>query len=232
MTTILTSFILGLAVSLHCAGMCGPLMCAKFSNGNKFVASHFTALQLGRLTTYACLGVLVALSSQMISFGAYQGRISLITGLLILSIYFAPKKIKRQVSAKLPKSPWSAKLRQGFAKLMGSQTLGGNYGLGILNGLLPCGVVYVALGATLAADSALHGALMMVAFGLGNVPVLMMSAGAGRLIANPRVRAMTIPLAVLMTGSLLILRGMDLGIPYVSPHLEQETGKVASCCEH
>lgn len=232
MSTILTSFILGLAVSLHCAGMCGPLMCAKFSNGNKFVLSHFTALQLGRLTTYAILGLLVALSSQMISFGTYQGKISLITGIVILMIYFAPVKIKRRVSAKLPQSPWSAKLRQSFSKLMGSQTLGGNYVLGMLNGLLPCGVVYVALGASLAADSVWHGALMMIAFGLGNIPVLMMSAGAGRLIANPRVRAMTIPLAVLMTGSLLILRGMDLGIPYVSPHLEQETGKVASCCEH
>ncbi|WDE95725.1 sulfite exporter TauE/SafE family protein [Lentisphaera profundi] len=232
MTTILSSFILGLAVSLHCAGMCGPLMCAKFSNGNKFVASHFCSLQLGRLTTYGILGLIIALTSKMISLGLYQNRISVITGLLILVVYFAPMKIKRRVMSHFPQTKWNKKLRQSFGKLMGSQSLGGNYALGILNGLLPCGVVYVALGASLTAESPIHGVLMMVAFGLGNIPVLLMSAGAGRLIANPRVRAMTIPLAVLMTGSLLILRGMDLGIPYVSPHLEQETGKVASCCEH
>ena len=232
MSPLLTSFLLGLAVSLHCAGMCGPLMCAKFSNGGRFVPLHFAVLQMGRVTTYTIMGLVAGFSSSMISLGTQQGRISLIAGILILLIYFVPTKLKRKLSSKLPANPWASAFRMRLGKLMGSQTLGGNYALGLLNGLLPCGVVYVALGASMTAESALMSGAMMTTFGLGNIPVLIFSAGAGRLLSNPKIRSLVLPMAVLMTGSLLILRGMDLGIPYLSPNLEQQTGRVAPCCEH
>lgn len=229
-TLVISSFVLGLAVSLHCAGMCGPLVCARFAINSKSKVRGFVLMQLGRVTTYAILGAGAATLGKAISLGSSQQKISLIAGALILAIYFMPKKQKAWFQQRLPVNPMAASLRKRVALLMKSDGIFASLGLGLLNGLLPCGVVYAALAAAAGAGSMELGALMMFAFGLGNVPVLILSAGAGMLIKSSVIRKYSIPMAVLCTASLLILRGMALGIPYVSPALETETGVVADCC--
>jgi sulfite exporter TauE/SafE len=98
--------------------------------------------------------------------------------------------------------------------------------IGFLNGLLPCGLVYVALAASATAGSFLGSILYMVAFGAGTFPMMLAAAlGGTRLQFILRARGQhLIPLAVALVGALLVLRGLALGIPYLSP-----SGDGASC---
>jgi len=103
-------------------------------------------------------------------------------------------------------------------------------GIGFLNGLLPCGMVYLALGSALATGNMLNGALFMIFFGLGTMPALLAVAMGGQLIpfsARQRLQKV-LPVFVASMGLLLILRGMNLGIPFVSPHLDT-TETMVSC---
>ena len=99
--------------------------------------------------------------------------------------------------------------------------------------LFRSGLVYAALATAAASGSAFCGALFMMLFGLGTLPVLLMiSLGGWKLnLSTRKAAAHVLPLATLVTATLLILRGMNLGIPYISPTLEQSS-KVSCCNEH
>jgi sulfite exporter TauE/SafE len=99
--------------------------------------------------------------------------------------------------------------------------------LGLLNGLLPCGLVYVACAGATATGGLFSGAAYMAAFGLGTVPMMLGISVSGRLIPlSLRLQLRkAIPVSVFLLASLLILRGLSLGIPYVSPDLSSP-----SCC--
>src|SRR5262249_30148453 len=100
--------------------------------------------------------------------------------------------------------------------------------LGLLNGLLPCGLVYVACAGATATGSLVSGAICMSAFGFGTVPMMLGIGLSGRLM--PAVLRLqlrkAIPVSVFLLASVLILRGLGLGIPYISPDLSLTT----SCC--
>ena len=101
--------------------------------------------------------------------------------------------------------------------------------LGLLNGLLPCGLVYVACAGAAASGSVLAGAQYMALFGAGTVPMMLAISLSGRLVP-PSLRLSlrrAIPVCVFLLATLLILRGMSLGIPYVSPDLSHGA---PSCC--
>ena len=100
--------------------------------------------------------------------------------------------------------------------------------IGLLNGMLPCGLVYIALAASIVTGNFIESALYMGIFGLGTFPIMFAIAYSGR-IFNARVRQKlykVVPVFVILLGTLFILRGLNLGIPYVSPqinagHVEQ-----------
>jgi hypothetical protein len=101
--------------------------------------------------------------------------------------------------------------------------------LGLLNGLLPCGLVYVACAGAAATGGVFAGARYMAAFGAGTVPMMLAISLSGKLVP-PSLRlklVKAIPVCVFLLGTLLILRGMSLGIPYLSPDM---SGTGASCC--
>lgn len=103
--------------------------------------------------------------------------------------------------------------------------------VGLLNGLLPCGLVYVAIAAALATMSSLNAMLLMFSFGIGTIPVMAGLMIFGHLISiNIRQKInRSVPYFVGLMAVMLILRGMNLGIPYLSPKLEKESTEV-SCC--
>jgi sulfite exporter TauE/SafE len=102
--------------------------------------------------------------------------------------------------------------------------------LGLLNGLLPCGLVYVAAAGATVTNGIASGALYMAAFGLGTMPMMFSISLSGKLIPmSLRLQLRkAIPVSVCLLATLLILRGMSLGIPYVSPDL---AAGAASCCQ-
>ena len=107
-------------------------------------------------------------------------------------------------------------------------------GLGIINGFLPCGLVYIALAASMAAGDIGQSVLYMIVFGIGTFPVMLGISLLGNYI-KPVLRRRIyklVPLFVVILGLLLILRGLNIGIPYISPELDHSgdtAGQIEVC---
>ena len=222
-----TAFILGLAGSLHCAGMCGPLALALPPTGAapvNYVAGRF-AYNLGRVITYCLLGLVFGLIGQTLLLAGVQRWVSIALGLALLAGLFASGRLSRWLPvARLVgglKSRMSALLRRRSSLALGL--------LGLLNGLLPCGLVYVACAGATATGRLSAGAAYMAVFGLGTVPMMLGISLSGKLVpVSLRLRLRkVVPVSVFLLAALLILRGMSLGIPYVSPDLSSKT---PACC--
>lgn len=224
------AFALGLVGSLHCAAMCGPLLLAlpvPPGGAGRFIAGRLV-YQCGRLATYCLLGVVAGLVGRTVLLAGFQRWLSVSLGVAILLGFLVSKRaamsapVVRLVGGL--KSAMSAQLRQrGFRSLAL---------LGMLNGLLPCGLVYVALAGAMARGGLLDGVLYMALFGLGTVPTMLGIGLSGKMFSlafRLRLRR-AIPAGVCLVAGLLILRGLALGIPYVSPALV--AGVPASCCLH
>jgi sulfite exporter TauE/SafE len=220
------AFALGSLGSLHCAAMCGPLQLAlPVSDGGalRFLAGRIV-YQLGRVTTYCLLGALAGLVGKSIFLAGLQRWLSIALGVAVLAGFFISKKVAMSAPAvrfvQWLKNAMSAQLRQRNFSSLGL--------LGLLNGLLPCGLVYVALAGATMGGTILTGVGYMAVFGLGTLPLLLALSLSGKIFPPAlrlKLRA-AIPVGVCLLGVLLILRGMSLGIPYVSPDLASG----ATCC--
>ena len=224
-----TAFALGLVGSLHCAGMCGPLALALPASGRR-TASYVVgrvAYNLGRLTTYALLGVAFGVVGQTFALAGLQRVASVIAGAAILLGLAASSRLA--VGAPVVKLVvW---IKAGLGRLLQQRTLTSLFSLGALNGLLPCGLVYAACIGAAAFGGVLSGLEYMLAFGLGTVPIMLGIGLAGsrfRVIGRWKLQRL-VPVCLLALGVLLVLRGMSLGIPYVSPNLTSPFGQGATC---
>jgi sulfite exporter TauE/SafE len=212
-----TAFILGLAGSLHCAAMCGPLTLLVPVTGPRMSQKISSRLlyNAGRLFTYAILGALFGAFGRAFAIVGLQRWISVIAGVVVLlglgfSTFHVP------MSAGLNRIVTAVKSR--FSVLLRKRTLPSIASLGALNGLLPCGLVYIAATASAATANSIAGALYMVVFGLGTVPMLLMiGLGGGSVRLSPLKVKRLMPIVAAVAGVLLIVRGLGLGIPYVSP---------------
>ena len=219
MELIWTAFFLGLVGSLHCVGMCGPLALALPTTGHTRAAflTGRAAYNLGRITTYCALGAVFGLIGQTFALAGLQRWVSFIAGVAILLALISSSRFALGVpAAKLV--TW---LKAGLAKLFLRRTLSSLFTLGLLNGLLPCGLVYIACAAATASGRVVTGIESMFAFGLGTVPMMLGLALAGpRLQFVLRLRLQRlVPACLALVGVLLLLRGLSLGIPYLSPDL-------------
>ncbi|NGO38268.1 sulfite exporter TauE/SafE family protein [Limisphaera ngatamarikiensis] len=219
---------LGLAGSLHCAGMCGPLMLAlpgPAGSRLRWIAGR-CLYHLGRVTTYAGLGVVFGLLGRSLAWAGVQRWVSLVLGALLLGGLFW----NRLWHTPFPGWNLPAWLTRGMQELMREHSVPALYGLGLLNGFLPCGLVYVAAAAATASGSFLHALQFMVGFGLGTVPLtLALTLAPGFMPAWVRIRVRRwIPYGVALVGVLLVLRGLALGIPYLSPGPAPDSSP--TCC--
>jgi sulfite exporter TauE/SafE len=223
-----TAFILGLVGSLHCAGMCGPLALALPQTGNSglsFAAGRL-AYNPGRVVTYCLLGIVFGLLGKTLLLAGVQRWVSIALGVTLLVGLFTSRKLAlwEPVTALVNwlKSKMSVLLRRRSFVALAT--------LGLFNGLLPCGLVYVAGAGATATGGLLSGVLYMAAFGAGTVPMMLAIGLSGKLVPfSLRLKLQkAIPVSVFILATLLILRGMSLGIPYVSPVLTADGG--ISCC--
>lgn len=218
-----TALLLGLGGSLHCVGMCGPLVLA-LSGGHqsrlRFIAGRLT-YNAGRVATYALLGGLFGLFGHAVRLAGWQQTLSVALGLALLAAALAPYAWRRRLDPTTPVARLVAALKSALGKLFQRQTFPALFGIGLLNGLLPCGFVYLALAAALTQDGPLAGLSYMALFGTGTVPALLAVALAAPLI-GPHARRWSLrllPAALLLVGILLITRGLALDIPFISPVL-------------
>ena len=127
----------------------------------------------------------------------------------------------------------SRKLKNWWAYFFRKQSIPAFFMVGMINGLLPCGLVYAALAGAIAGGSALNGGLFMLAFGLGTTPGLLL-AGVLKKVFQRKLqqwRSFFLPTSLAMMALLFILRGASLGIPYLSPEINQQTGETSCGCE-
>jgi sulfite exporter TauE/SafE len=225
-----TAFFIGLAGSLHCAGMCGPLVLAIPGTPGNF-AVQFTgklAYNGGRIITYAILGLLFGLFGQMIGLAGFQRWVSIAAGAaILLSLLAWPLRNATALIAR----PVNL-LKAALGKLLKQRGVTAQFGFGLLNGLLPCGLVYIACAAAAATASGIAGMQYMLIFGLGTVPMMLGLGLVGRALhlgLQLRLRKL-IPVTLGVMGALLILRGLGLGSPYLSPQLNDAAPAESRCC--
>lgn len=224
-----TAFLLGFVGSVHCAGMCGPLALAlpHWGRGQGSFLAGRLLYNLGRLFTYGILGAIFGLVGQGATLVGLQRWVSLTLGALILMGLVISPRLAHQV----PIARGVNWLKQRLGGFLQSRGLPALFGVGLLNGLLPCGLVYVAAAAAVATGDILSGVRYMLVFGLGTVPMLLIISLLGaKLRFSFRLRMQRlIPASLALVGVLLMLRGMALGIPYVSPKLPSEPTGSISC---
>jgi sulfite exporter TauE/SafE len=138
--------------------------------------------------------------------------------IMIISVLF-PALFRNQYS--LDKSWFSlvGKLKKTIGGMFSIRTFSSLFFIGMLNGLLPCGLVYMAIAGAIGTGSTAEGAIYMILFGLGTIPMMLSISIAGNMISQTVRRKINqlIPVLVVVVGLLFVLRGLSLGIPYLSP---------------
>ena len=228
---IITAFLLGLAGSVHCIGMCGPLALSVPVEGGK--AARFTAALLyntGRVAMYSLFGLLMGGLGRSFAWFGWQQRFSLVLGILILLFILLPGlSNNRWLSSEAGKIFMT--LRKKFGNVLFKGTPGSIFLSGVLNGLLPCGLVYLALAGAAATGEALQGTLFMMFFGWGTLPVMfgvVLIGGSIKQNFRARMRS-AFPALMTIMAILLIIRGLNLGIPYLSPKMPVNSTQVVDC---
>lgn len=218
-----TAFVLGLLGSVHCAGMCGPLALAlpQVGVGAPACAIGRVAYNLGRVGTYCLLGIVFGLFGKVLFVAGLQRWVSIALGIALLAGLLASRRIARRQ----PVVALVQRLKSGMSAWLRRRSMAGLAVLGASNGLLPCGLVYVACAGATATGGIATGAAYMAAFGAGTVPMMLAISLSGRLVpVSLRLKLVkAIPVSIVLLAALLILRGLSLGIPYLSPDLSRPT---------
>ncbi len=228
------AFTIGMLGSFHCAGMCGPLALSLPLSRDSFVAKFTGALMYnaGRIVTYSVFGLLFGLIGQTAALFNFQQWLSIAVGALILLFIIVPKKYKIQYSASTYATGFFTKVRGTLGLLFKQKNQSSLFVIGLLNGLLPCGLVYMAVAGAIAVGDVGSSVLFMAAFGLGTLPVMWSIAFFGNYLGagiRQKIRN-AYPYMMALMACLLILRGMGLGIPYVSPKMNAVKHEVHGCC--
>lgn len=222
----LAAISIGFLGSAHCAGMCGPILVA--INNSK--TRHMQLLHhAGRLLSYAIFGSIAGAIGQSFSWLGVQQVFSIVMGtILVLGVAIIPfsKKISFLEAAisKLSLKAHQVIHQKGWSKPTT------RFMLGMANGILPCGLVYLAVAGAANTFTPWDGAAFMLFFGAGTIPALFLMTELGKHLSNSvrsKIRRV-IPITIFVMGCLLIVRGMNLGIPYLSPKAATEQA-MAEC---
>ena len=232
---LLAAISFGFLGSFHCISMCGPIaLTIPVKRTSTFsIISGTLFYNFGRILTYGSMGFLFGLFGRGFALAGWQGILSVILGVIILIFLFLPSF--SIIPIKLgPYMRQLEKIKANMRKLFGVHTMRSLLFIGLLNGLLPCGLVYLGIAGSLATGDPFKGALFMVAFGLGTLPAMVTITMVRDYISikfRERV-SKVIPVFVGTMAVLLILRGLNLGIPYISPAIKTSTTEIChhECC--
>jgi uncharacterized protein len=230
---LISGFILGAAGSLHCVGMCGPLSLAlpihHLSKSRKFFS--LLLYQLGRIITYSTIGLLFGLAGRRIYISGYQQSFSIVMGLLVIGLALVYFFRHKTIHLKFLNRFYFFIQQQIGSLLRSASRPTGFLVLGMANGLLPCGMIYIALATTLSFTEIGQSVGFMAMFGAGTLPAMMLVGYAGQIIKPDWRVSMQklVPVFISAMGIILVLRGMNLGIPFISPELPGPQGTALIC---
>jgi hypothetical protein len=214
------AFMTGLAGSFHCIGMCGPIALALPVGKLNFLAANISRFlyNLGRILTYSLLGAAFGYFGKTLFVAGFQQQLSICIGFLMLLFIFPNRLISWSPFQKLTNL-----LKGNFKKLFPIVSPLGFVFLGFLNGLLPCGFVYLALAGASATATPIEGAFFMAFFGFGTAPMMFsISILPKYLTLNFRQKINRyLPIYTLLLAIYFIVRGLNLDIPFLSPSFEK-----------
>ena len=222
---IISALTLGLIGSFHCIGMCGPIAIALPLKNQSWLERIISALlyNLGRTVTYGIMGAVFGLLGKGFQLIGIQQWVSIIMGIImILSVIF-PIIFRKYINADGFVTKWVSKLISTLRKLFSKRSYISLWVIGLMNGLLPCGLVYMALAGAIVSGNSANGAIYMLVFGLGTIPIMLSISLLGNIVSiqfRNKVRKI-IPIVIIIIGILFILRGMNLGIKFVSPDMDK-----------
>ena len=218
---LVSAFILGLLGSFHCVGMCGPIafmLPVDRSNTVKKI-TQIAIYHFGRLLAYSIIGLVFGLIGKSLYIFGFQQQLTIIIGVLMILVVLIPQQTFNKYNFSRPVYRLISKVKSALGSAMKKKTMDTFLTIGFLNGFLPCGLVYMALFAAIAGGNALNGILYMAVFGLGTIPLMTTAIYFSQFLkgkARQRIQK-AIPVFVILIGALFILRGLGLGIPYLSP---------------
>nr|WP_314865958.1 sulfite exporter TauE/SafE family protein [uncultured Flavobacterium sp.] len=216
-----SAFIFGLISSLHCIGMCGPIamMIPVDRNNPTKKASQIITYHLGRLSAYATIGLVFGLVGKGFFLAGIQQKLSIFIGVAMIITILTPERVLANYNFSKPVFRLISKIKIVLGKQFKNKSYQSLFTIGLLNGFLPCGMVYVALFGAIAMQSVSFGIVYMLLFGLGTIPMMSSVTYLNSFMTlsfRNRVQK-AIPYVGVAIGVLFILRGLGLGIPYVSP---------------
>ncbi len=230
---LIAAFSMGILGSFHCVGMCGPLALSlpldHENNWKKFSGSFL--YNFGRIITYSIFGLIFGTIGKSFALFGYQQWLSVTLGILIIIFVVMPKKYMRFSNNNFVLS-FLGKLRSSLAKLFTQKNSTSLLTIGLLNGLLPCGLVYMAAAGAVATGGVLNSVLFMAFFGLGTLPMMWSVAFWGNYVnigIRQKIRK-AYPFMMVIIACLMIIRGMGLGINHLSPTINTENKATINCC--
>lgn len=240
MEWMIAAFTMGFLGSLHCLGMCGPIALALPLNRHSALTASWGILlyTVGRILTYVALGTVLAFTGQSIGWFIHSQYVSLALGGFLL-LGFGLYYLKPLWFYSLPSNKLLGSLKKKMGALFRTTSQKNLFIIGLLNGLLPCGLLYLALAGALTVGQWWQGGVFMASFGVGTAPALFAAAFAPQLLKKKLQinYNKVVPIAGLTLALLLLLRGMNLGIPYLSPEIKHAAGDgphpqaEMHCCE-
>lgn len=216
-----SALIFGLLGSFHCVGMCGPIaFMLPVDRSNSFKkTTQITTYHIGRLVAYALIGLCFGLIGKSLYIFGIQQQLSIAIGVLMIIIVLTPVQTFNKYNFSKPIYRLISKVKSALGKALKKKTADTFLTIGFLNGFLPCGLVYMSVFASLTMSSAFESSLYMMLFGLGTIPLMTTAIYLGKFLnttVKQRIQK-AIPIFVVIIGLLFIIRGMGLGIPYLSP---------------
>src|SRR5690606_28997451 len=173
----------------------------------------------GRLTAYGSIGLFFGALGRGLYLAGIQQQLSVAIGILMLLTVLIPQQTLARYNFSRPVAKLISSVKSAMGAQFKKRSYRSFYTIGLLNGFLPCGMVYVALFGAMAMQSISLGVGFMLLFGLGTVPLMSGITYVSQWF-TPSLRTRIqklIPITVSVLALLFILRGMGLGIPYVSP---------------
>lgn len=218
---LFSALFFGLISSLHCIGMCGPIammLPVDHKNPSK-KALQILTYHFGRLTAYGLLGLAFGLLGKGLFIAGFQQNISIIVGILMIVVAIVPEKIFARYNFSKPIYKVISTIKISLGNQFKRKTFDALFSIGFLNGLLPCGLVYAALFGAIAMQNEVLGIAYMLLYGIGTIPLMSVVVYASGFMSVPLRSKLQriIPIITIGIGILFILRGLSLGIPFISP---------------
>ena len=204
---LITAFVMGFAGSLHCIGMCSPLAMA-VANLNSRAMLNRLLYNSGRILMYGVLGAVVGTIGWVLPIGSFQNLLSILLGISLLLVGI--------LGISNVNVPWltpilqsaTAKLKMLFGKFLKQKNYFATFILGTLNGMLPCGLTFLALTYCLSLNNPLDSFTYMIVFGLATLPAMLgLTSVIMRLVTRFKISVPKLTTTMLiLSGCLLIAR--------------------------